>query len=84
MAGCVKKIVANHRPNQLGELDLDYNAGAAWMGDTQLAGMGPSSSSGTTSLNTRGGAVWVDEVGLAKLLKVSRQTVEDEVRNHRF
>ena len=34
VAGCIKKIVANHRANLLPELDLDYNAGSAWLSDT--------------------------------------------------
>ena len=41
VAGCIKKVVAHHRPGHLGDLDLDYGAGAAWMGETQLAGDSP-------------------------------------------
>lgn len=42
----------------------------------------PSGSS--TTLETRAGPAWVDEVGVSKLLRVSRQTIEDEVKAHRF
>eukprot|EP00439_Symbiodinium_sp_Y106_P039857 s5028_g4.t2 len=124
VAGCIKKIVANHRANLLPELDLDYNAGSAWLSDSQVAGMGtpPSGSSTTletranllpeldldynagsawlsdsqvagmgtppsgssTTLETRAGPAWVDEVRVSKLLRVSRQTIEDEVKAHRF
>ncbi|CAE7223910.1 unnamed protein product [Symbiodinium sp. CCMP2592] len=83
VAGCVKKIVAHHRATHPSELDLDYAAGAAWMGDMQLAGMGASTVSNTTSIETRAGPAWIDEIGLSKTLKVSRQTIEDEVKQHR-
>ena len=84
VAGCIKKIVANHRANLLPELDLDYNAGSAWLSDSQVAGMGTPPSGSSTTLETRAGPAWVDEVGVSKLLRVSRQTIEDEVKAHRF
>ena len=82
VAGSVKKIVMHHRPNLVGELDTDYNQGCAWLGDLQVAGMG--GFVGFARWETRAGEAWIDEAGISKLLKISRQTVEDEVSRHRY
>ena len=75
----------NHRSNLASELDTDYNQGSAWLGDAQVAGMGaPPAGSAARVVETRAGAAWVDESGISKFLKISRQTVEDEVSQHRF
>eukprot|EP00439_Symbiodinium_sp_Y106_P041235 s4246_g5.t1 len=79
VAGSIKKIVMNHRSNLASELDTDYNQGSAWLGDAQVAGMGaPPAGSAARVVETRAGAAWVDESGISKFLKISRQTVEDE------
>ncbi|CAE7428891.1 unnamed protein product [Symbiodinium sp. CCMP2456] len=78
VAGSIKKIVMGHRPNLVGELDTDYNQGAAWLGEDMVAGMGPPpDGSGSRAIETRAGPAWVNESKVAKFLKISRQTVEE-------
>ena len=75
----------NHRANLVGELDMAYNQGCAWLGDLQVAGMGPrAEGSVARQVDTRAGEAWIDEVAISKFLKVSRQTIEDEISRHRY
>ncbi|CAE7455558.1 unnamed protein product [Symbiodinium sp. CCMP2592] len=85
LAGVTKKLVMNHRPGLVSELDLDYAQGAAWIGEYPVAGMGvPPEGTKATEIETRGGQAWLDEGTIAKQLKLSLQTVEDEVKGHRW
>ena len=85
VAGSIKKVVMNHRANLVGELDMAYNQGCAWLGDLQVAGMGPrAEGSVARQVDTRAGEAWIDEVAISKFLKVSRQTIEDEISRHRY
>ena len=83
--GFVKKVIMTYKPGAKDDLDLEYSSGMSWMDEAQLSGVGMApAGDGVVKVETRAGPGWVDIKQLASKAGVTKDVVDQMVRDHRF
>ena len=86
LAAVVRKIILQHAPHRIADLDTEYPTGRTWVREDQISGMGaaPPEARDARVVKTKGGEGWLDEKTLARWLELDIQVVRQMVAEHNF